>query len=105
MLWDAGRLNRGSIRILLQQQLLNGSTYVLPFRYSIALSKVWNTVWQDGFHPIAIETVKFFQQKLNYLQENPVRKGFVEKPEHRMYSSARNYILDDHSLIQIEIYI
>ncbi len=59
-------------------------------------------IWQDGFHPIAIETEKFFLEKLNYIHENPVRKGFVEKAEHWKYSSARNYILDDHSLIRVE---
>lgn len=59
-------------------------------------------VWQEGFHPIAIDSEDFFRQKLDYLHENPVRKGFVEKPEHWRYSSARNYILDDDSIIAIE---
>jgi REP element-mobilizing transposase RayT len=59
-------------------------------------------VWQDGFHPIAIDTADFFQQKLEYLHDNPVRKGFVEQAEHWRYSSARNYILDDHSIIKVE---
>lgn len=60
-------------------------------------------VWQEGFHPIAIETGKFFQEKLNYLHENPVRKGFVERPEYWRYSSARNYLMDDHSIIQVDV--
>jgi REP element-mobilizing transposase RayT len=59
-------------------------------------------VWQEGYHPIAIDSGDFFQQKLDYLHENPVRKGFVEKPENWLYSSARNYILDDHSIINVE---
>jgi putative transposase len=59
-------------------------------------------VWQDGFHPIAVESEGFFLQKLQYIHENPVRKGFVEKPEHWKYSSARNYKDGDHSIIQIE---
>ncbi len=59
-------------------------------------------VWQEGFHPIAIDTGAFFQQKLDYLHENPVRKGFVEKPEYWCYSSARNYLFDDHSIIPVE---
>jgi len=40
---------------------------------------------------------KWFYQKLNYLHENPVRKGFVTKPEDWKYSSAKNWLLDDHS--------
>jgi putative transposase len=59
-------------------------------------------VWQEVFHPIAIETSDFFQQKLDYLHDNPMRKGFVEKPEHWLYSSARNYLLDDHSVVTVE---
>lgn len=59
-------------------------------------------VWQDGFHPIAIDMSNFFEEKLNYLHDNPVRKGFVERPEDWRYSSARNYLLDDHSIIQID---
>lgn len=60
-------------------------------------------VWIEGFHPIAIESEKFFRQKVNYLHENPVRKGYVEEPEHWKYSSARNYILNDESIIRVEM--
>jgi putative transposase len=59
-------------------------------------------VWQDGYHPIAIETNDFFHQKLAYLHDNPVRKGYVEKPDDWTYSSARNYFLDDHSTIWVD---
>jgi hypothetical protein len=30
-------------------------------------------------------------QKLEYIHQNPVKAGFVEKPEDYLYSSARNY--------------
>lgn len=59
-------------------------------------------VWQDSHHPIAIQSQEFFKQKLNYLHENPVRKGYIEQPEYWKYSSARNYLLDDHSIIEVE---
>jgi hypothetical protein len=29
--------------------------------------------------------------KVNYIHENPVRSGIVEKPEDYLYSSARSY--------------
>lgn len=48
-------------------------------------------IWQDGFHPIGLESEYFFLQKLNYIHENPVRKGYVVKPEYWYYSSASNY--------------
>ncbi len=36
---------------------------------------------------------KVCYQKLEYMHDNPLHKGFVEKPECWLYSSARNYIL------------
>ena len=60
-------------------------------------------IWRDEYHPEAIYSEKWFFQKLNYLHENPVRKGFVAKPEDWKYSSARNWVLDDHSVIQLDL--
>ncbi len=48
-------------------------------------------LWQDGFHPQAVSSREVFAQKLNYLHENPVRKGLVRRPEHWWYSSASCY--------------
>jgi REP element-mobilizing transposase RayT len=60
-------------------------------------------VWQDGYHPIALATPDFTAQKLNYLHDNPARKGYVDRPEQWRYSSARNYLLGDESLIKVEL--
>jgi len=59
-------------------------------------------VWQTGFHPIAIVEEEFFRQKLGYLHDNPVRKGLMERAEQWRYSSARNYLFGDHSVIRVE---
>jgi putative transposase len=59
-------------------------------------------IWQEGYHPIALETADLFQQKLEYIHENPVRKGFVDRAEQWRYSSARNYLLNDHSIIEVK---
>jgi putative transposase len=32
------------------------------------------------------------QQKLDYVHDNPVEAGFVEKPEDWLWSSARDYV-------------
>lgn len=48
-------------------------------------------VWQDGFHPISVETNLFKEQKLNYIHQNPVEAGFVNDPQYYNYSSAINY--------------
>jgi hypothetical protein len=39
--------------------------------------------------------------KLLYIHNNPVKAGLVTKPEDYKYSSARNYINNDHSIIKI----
>jgi putative transposase len=58
-------------------------------------------IWQDEYHPIAITSEKLFLQKMEYMHNNPVRKGFVEKPKYWKYSSARNWLLGDDCIIQI----
>ena len=42
-------------------------------------------------HPIELFSNKFIWQRLNYIHNNPVKKGLVEYPEDYLYSSARNY--------------
>ena len=48
-------------------------------------------VWTHENHAELIYSQKFIEQKINYIHNNPVRAGIVEKPEDYMYSSARNY--------------
>jgi len=60
-------------------------------------------VWQQGYHPIAIETEKFCRQKIKYIHLNPVKKGYVLEPEHWYYSSARNYAGSDEAPIKVEL--
>jgi putative transposase len=59
-------------------------------------------VWQEGYHPIAIFSETVLEQKIEYIHQNPVKKGYVAKPEDWKYSSARNYILEDSSLIKMD---
>ena len=58
-------------------------------------------VWQTGNHAEYLYSDKFKEQKLNYIHNNPVRAGIVEKPEDYLYSSARNY-MGEKGLIEIE---
>ena len=44
--------------------------------------------WMDGNAPKKIENPGFYLQKLNYIHENPVRKGYVSRPEYWFWSSA-----------------
>ncbi len=44
--------------------------------------------WKPDNQPRLIENKRFYMQKLNYIHDNPVRKGYVERPEHWKWSSA-----------------
>lgn len=48
-------------------------------------------VWQQHNHPIELSTNEMLDQRLEYLHMNPVKAGFVDKPEDWINSSARNY--------------
>jgi REP element-mobilizing transposase RayT len=48
-------------------------------------------IWTHENHAEEIFSPKFIAQKINYIHENPVRAGIVEKAEDYLYSSARNY--------------
>jgi putative transposase len=45
-------------------------------------------VWQSGWHAEGLVGDNFWKQKMNYIHENPVRKGYVRLAEHWRYSSA-----------------
>ncbi|NOZ11169.1 MAG: transposase [Gammaproteobacteria bacterium] len=47
--------------------------------------------WQEGFRPEWIQNEEMMRQKVNYIHENPVKRGYVDVPEHWRYSSARSY--------------
>jgi REP element-mobilizing transposase RayT len=47
--------------------------------------------WQEGSQPKMIETETMLRQKLEYIHNNPVKRGYVSDTTHWRYSSARNY--------------
>jgi putative transposase len=46
---------------------------------------------QDESHPIELWSNEVIDQKLDYIHNNPVVAGWVDEPEHYLYSSARDY--------------
>ncbi|MFO1066548.1 MAG: transposase [Pirellulales bacterium] len=48
-------------------------------------------VWQEGSHPQLIESSEVMEQKIDYIHNNPIRRGYVDDPAHWRYSSARSY--------------
>ena len=48
--------------------------------------------WQEGNHPKQIQNVEMFNQKVEYIHYNPVKRGLVSDAKDWIYSSARNYL-------------
>jgi putative transposase len=61
--------------------------------------------WRQDNRPQELYSSKFIFQKMNYIHNNPVEAGIVEKPHEYLYSSAKDYfqykkcgLLDIHLL-------
>jgi len=57
-------------------------------------------LWQEGSHPEMIESAEMMRQKVEYIHQNPVKRGFVDRPEHWRWSSARSY-LGEEGLLEV----
>ena len=67
---------------------MNSPDYGAPNHRAGNLSLPKPKVWQESFHDHVIRNRKEFDQRLNYLYNNPVKAKLVEKPEDYKYASA-----------------
>jgi REP element-mobilizing transposase RayT len=44
-------------------------------------------VWQPGWQAEGLASGEFWKQKMNYIHENPIRKGYVRRAEHWRFIS------------------
>jgi len=58
--------------------------------------------WQVRYYDFNVKTAKKRIEKLRYLHRNPVRRGFVEKPEDWVWSSYRHYQTGIRRIVEIE---
>jgi putative transposase len=47
-----------------------------------------NKLWQDGNHPILLDTAEKMRQKVDYIHRNPVEEAIVDEPEYYWYGTA-----------------
>jgi REP element-mobilizing transposase RayT len=59
-------------------------------------------LWQEGTHPEEMADERMLRQRLDYIHNNPVERGYVDEAEHWRYSSARNYA-GEEGLISVEV--
>lgn len=65
--------------------------WMLPIFAKAGASNPNNThyqFWRQDKYPIQLTFAGVLDQKLNYLHNNPVEAGYVDAPEHYIYSSA-----------------
>ncbi len=59
-------------------------------------------LWIPRFDDEVIRNQQMFWTKLNYIHNNPIKAGLVSRAEDYKYSSARNYINGDRSILEVD---
>ena len=91
---EAGNFKSYTARCILDLlEECKAHTLLQQFRYYKLRHKIDQTyqLWQEGSHPKAIESEEMMVQKLEYMHNNPVKRGYVDEAVHWRYSGARNY--------------
>ncbi len=86
------------IRQLLEKD--GKTTIVENLRYNINLQKF--KIWKDRFDAVIIKHKNVLLTKINYIHNNPVKYGLVEKEEDWKYSSSGFYKTGEQGLITIK---
>jgi len=60
-------------------------------------------LWMPRFDDEVIRNQQMFWAKLNYIHNNPVKAGLVNRVKDYKYSSARNYINKDQSVLEVDV--
>lgn len=87
----------GAWKSLSARMILEYSTHELKRRFADAARRFsepprkLHKVWMTRFDDVALYSEDVYATKLNYIHENPVRDGLVEKSEDFEYSSSRAY--------------
>ena len=90
-----GDLRKFTAREILKRLEAEGRDWLLnQLAYFRAAHKQTSAhqIWQEGVHPQSITTDGIMLQKLEYLHNDPVKRGWVASPEHWRYSSAHEWL-------------
>ena len=75
-------LQKGNVKTILDQLAFYKKAHKEDRQYQF---------WQEGVHPELIQSEEMMRQKIDYIHNNPVKRGYVDVAEHWRYSSARSY--------------
>ena len=89
--------------ILKYLQIKNVKTILEQLSFYKKAHKTQTTyqLWQEGFQPKLIKDEKMMVETINYIHQNPVKRGYVDVAKHWRYSSDRDYE-DIKGLIDVE---
>lgn len=59
-------------------------------------------IFQKGGVDVELLSLKKVMEKIEYMHKNPIRADLVQSIEEYKFSSACNYYLDEHSLIELD---
>ena len=91
---EVGDFKSYTARRIVDYLQVHGAEMLLEqMRYFKKQHKIDQTyqLWQEGNHPQQIQSEEMMVQKLEYIHNNPVKRGYVDDPVDWRYSSARNY--------------
>jgi len=86
---------------LLQQQNVKTILEQLAFYKKAHKKETTYQVWQEGMKPKLIQDKKTMIQKIEYIHNNPVKRGYIDVAKHWRYSSARDYD-GEFGLLEVE---
>ena len=91
---------REIIKLLHQK---NATTLLTQFSFYKKAHKKDRTyqIWQEGYQPKLIQGDNMMIERIKYIHNNPVKRGYIEEDWHWRYSSASNY-MGKSGLIEIE---
>jgi hypothetical protein len=100
-------LKKFTARQILDQLKLEGRDWLLnQLAYFCAAHNCESShqVWQEGVHPQSITGDEMMLQKLEYLHNNPVKRGLVASPEHWVYSSAHQWLAGAVPVLRVDLW-
>ncbi len=78
------------------------SKAIQALKLSVSMRSRERPFWQAHYYDFNVSTHKKFVEKLRYIHRNPVRRGFVARPEDRKWSSYRHCKTGMHGTVEIE---
>ena len=78
------------------------ATALQALKLSVSVQSSQRPFWQKRYYDFNVFTAEKWWEKLNYIHENPVRRGLVRSASEWTWSSARHYRTGEVGEVEIE---